>query len=82
MAVRVFRVHLAPDGGRDRRIRTVGDALMESGIGLYKAELITKRGPWKTLATWNWSLRTQPESTGQKDRVSRLKIIKVPSELG
>ena len=35
-------------------IGTVGDALdnalMESAIGLYKAELINRRGPWRALA--------------------------------
>ena len=44
-------------------IGTVGDAydnaLMESAIGLYKTELITRRGPWRTLtdvelATAEW----------------------------
>jgi putative transposase len=30
-------------------IGTVGDALMESTIGLYKTELIKRRGPWRTL---------------------------------
>jgi transposase InsO family protein len=45
-------------------IGTVGDAydnaLMESAIGLYKTELITRRGPWRTLtdvelATAEWT---------------------------
>jgi putative transposase len=35
-------------------IGTVGDALdnalMESAIGLYKAELVSRRGPWRDLA--------------------------------
>jgi putative transposase len=38
----------------DASIGSVGDALdnalMESAIGLYKTELINRRGPWKTLA--------------------------------
>jgi putative transposase len=38
----------------DASIGTVGDALdnalMESTIGLYKTELINRRGPWRTLA--------------------------------
>jgi putative transposase len=40
--------------GIDASIGTVGDALdnalMESTIGLYKTELIKRRGPWRTLA--------------------------------
>lgn len=51
------------DAGADPSIGTVGDgydnALAESTIGLYKAELINRRGPWKTLnevefATLEW----------------------------
>jgi putative transposase len=49
----VFTAHLI-EAGLDASIGTVGDALdnalMESTIGLYKAELIKKEGPWKTLA--------------------------------
>jgi len=48
-----FTAHLI-EAGIDASIGTVGDAydnaLMESAIGLYKTELIKKRGPWKTLA--------------------------------
>jgi putative transposase len=48
-----FTAHLV-QAGIDASIGTVGDAydnaLMESQIGLYKTELIKKRGPWKTLA--------------------------------
>jgi putative transposase len=48
-----FTAHLI-ESGIDASIGTVGDALdnalMESAIGLYKTELIKKRGPWKTLA--------------------------------
>lgn len=40
--------------GIDASIGTVGDALdnalMESTIGLYKTELVKRRGPWRTLA--------------------------------
>jgi putative transposase len=51
------------DAGADPSIRSVGDAydnaLAESTIGLYKTELISRRGPWKTidqveLATLEW----------------------------
>lgn len=51
------------DAGADPSIGTVGDgydnALAETTIGLYKAELINRRGPWKTLdevefATLEW----------------------------
>jgi len=51
------------DAGVDASIGSVGDAydnaLAESTIGLYKAELINKNGPWKTrsdveLATLTW----------------------------
>jgi hypothetical protein len=49
----VFSAHLI-EAGINASIGTVGDAmdnaLMESAIGLYKTELITKDGPWKTLA--------------------------------
>lgn len=49
----VFTSHLLA-AGIDASVGTVGDALdnalMESTIGLYKTELIMKRGPWKTLA--------------------------------
>jgi Integrase core domain len=48
-----FAAHLV-ESGIDASTGTVGDAydnaLMESAIGLYKTELIKKRGPWKTLA--------------------------------
>jgi putative transposase len=48
-----FTAHLL-ESGIDASIGTVGDAydnaLMESAIGLYKTELIKRRGPWKTLA--------------------------------
>jgi hypothetical protein len=48
-----FTAHLI-EAGIDASIGTVGDALdnalMESTIGLYKTELIKKKGPWKTLA--------------------------------
>ncbi len=48
-----FTAHLI-ESGIDASIGTVGDAydnaLMESAIGLYKTELIKRRGPWKTLA--------------------------------
>jgi putative transposase len=48
-----FTAHLI-EAGIDGSIGTVGDALdnalMESAIGLYKAELIKKQEPWKTLA--------------------------------
>jgi putative transposase len=48
-----FTAHLV-EAGIDASIGTAGDAydnaLMESAIGLYKTELIKKRGPWKTLA--------------------------------
>src|SRR5947209_2848019 len=54
--------HLAGEGIA-ASIGTVGDALdnalMESAIGLYKTELIKRRGPWRTLtdvelATAEW----------------------------
>jgi putative transposase len=48
-----FTAHLV-ESGIDASIGTVGDAydnaLMESAIGLYKTELINRKGPWKTLA--------------------------------
>ncbi len=48
-----FTAHLAAEGIVPS-IGTVGDALgnalMESAIGLYKTELITRRGPWRDLA--------------------------------
>jgi transposase InsO family protein len=48
-----FTAHLI-EAGLDASIGTVGDALdnalMESTIGLYKTELIKKRGPWKKLS--------------------------------
>jgi putative transposase len=48
-----FTAHLAAEG-IVASIGTVGDALdnalMESAIGLYKAELVTRRGPWRDLA--------------------------------
>jgi putative transposase len=48
-----FTAHLI-EAGIGASIGTVGDALdnalMESTIGLYKTELIKKRGPWKSLA--------------------------------
>jgi putative transposase len=47
-----FTAHLI-ESGIDASIGTVGDydnALMESAIGLYKTELIKRKGPWKTLA--------------------------------
>lgn len=48
-----FTAHLLTEG-IDASIGSVGDALdnalMESTIGLYKTELINRRGPWKTLA--------------------------------
>jgi putative transposase len=48
-----FTAHLLAEG-LDASIGTVGDALdnalMESTIGLYKTELIGRRGPWRTLA--------------------------------
>ena len=48
-----FTAHLLA-AGIDASIGSVGDALdnalMESTIGLYKTELIKRRGPWKTLA--------------------------------
>jgi putative transposase len=57
-----FTAHLLTHG-IDASIGTVGDALdnalMESTIGLYKTELIKRRGPWRTfadveLATLHW----------------------------
>lgn len=57
-----FTAHLLAEG-IDASIGTVGDALdnalMESTIGLYKTELINRRGPWRTradieLATAEW----------------------------
>jgi putative transposase len=51
------------DAGADPSIGSVGDgydnALAESTIGLYKTELINRKGPWKTidqieLATLEW----------------------------
>jgi putative transposase len=48
-----FTAHLLAEG-IDASIGTVGDALdnalMESTIGLYKTELVKRRGPWRTLA--------------------------------
>jgi putative transposase len=48
-----FTTHLVAEGIA-ASIGTVGDAydnaLMESTIGLYKTELIKRRGPWRTLA--------------------------------
>jgi putative transposase len=48
-----FAGHLLAEG-IDASIGSVGDAydnaLMESTIGLYKTELINRRGPWRTLA--------------------------------
>ena len=48
-----FTAHLAGEGIA-ASIGTVGDALdnalMESAIGLYKTELIKRRGPWRKLA--------------------------------
>lgn len=48
-----FTAHLAAEGIVPS-IGTVGDALdnalMESAIGLYKTELIARRGPWRDLA--------------------------------
>jgi putative transposase len=48
-----FTAHLMAEGIL-ASIGTVGDALdnalMESAIGLYKAELINRRGPWRALA--------------------------------
>jgi len=48
-----FTAHLV-ESGIDASIGTVGDAydnaLMESAIGLYKTELIKRKGPWRTLA--------------------------------
>jgi putative transposase len=48
-----FTAHLV-EAGIDASIGTVGDALdnalMESTIGLYKSELINRRGPWRSLA--------------------------------
>jgi putative transposase len=48
-----FTAHLLA-AGIDASIGSVGDALdnalMESSIGLYKTELINRRGPWRTLA--------------------------------
>jgi putative transposase len=48
-----FTAHLAAEGIVPS-IGTVGDALdnalMESAIGLYKTELINRRGPWRDLA--------------------------------
>ncbi|MCW2688738.1 MAG: putative transposase [Mycobacterium sp.] len=48
-----FTTHLV-GAGIDASIGTVGDALdnalMESQIGLYKTELIKRRGPWRSLA--------------------------------
>lgn len=48
-----FTTHLAAEGIA-ASIGTVGDALdnalMESTIGLYKTELIKKRGPWRKLS--------------------------------
>ena len=48
-----FTAHLA-ESGIDASIGSVGDAydnaLMESAIGLFKTELIKRKGPWKTLA--------------------------------
>ena len=42
------------DAGVDPSVGSVGDAydnaLAETTIGLYKAEKINRRGPWKTLA--------------------------------
>jgi putative transposase len=57
-----FTAHLLTEG-IDASIGSVGDALdnalMESTIGLYKTELINRRGPWRTLtdvelATAEW----------------------------
>jgi putative transposase len=57
-----FTGHLLAEG-IDASIGTVGDALdnalMESTIGLYKTELINRRGPWRTTtdveaATADW----------------------------
>jgi putative transposase len=49
----VFTAHLI-EAGIGASVGTVGDALdnalMESTIGLYKAELIKKDGPWRSLA--------------------------------
>jgi putative transposase len=48
-----FTAHLV-ESGIDASIGSVGDAydnaLMESAIGLFKTELIKRKGPWKTLA--------------------------------
>ena len=48
-----FTAHLAAEGIVPS-IGTVGDALdnalMESAVGLYKTELIARRGPWRDLA--------------------------------
>jgi putative transposase len=42
------------DAGADPSIGSIGDgydnALAETTIGLYKTELINRRGPWKTIA--------------------------------
>jgi putative transposase len=57
-----FTTHLVA-AGIDTSIGTVGDALdnalMESTIGLYKTELISRRGPWRNqsdveFATAEW----------------------------
>lgn len=57
-----FTTHLLA-AGIDASVGSVGDALdnalMESTIGLYKTELINRRGPWRTfadveLATAEW----------------------------
>jgi putative transposase len=48
-----FTAHLLA-AGIDASVGTVGDALdnalVESTIGLYKTELINRRGPWRSLA--------------------------------
>lgn len=53
-----FTAHLMSTG-IDASIGTVGDALdnalMESQIGLYKTELIKRRGPWRSLADVEWA---------------------------
>ena len=62
--VSVDPVHRAPRGSGDRAVgrqhgRFVYNALAESVIGLYKTEVIHRRGPWKGVddvefATLEW----------------------------
>ena len=63
------------DAGIDASVGAVGDALAESVIGLFKTELIRRRGPWRTVE------HVEAATLAWVDRFNRHRLLEVNGDL-